>query len=494
MDLSLDFETGKRIQKIDYETPDCHGTRCAGQIVGSGFKCGIGVSFNSKISSLRLLVKGVAVAPEVEVAAITRKNQEIDIYNCSWGPPDDGKIVDGPSKIVMEAFIDSSLEGRGGKGNIFVFASGNGGRKDDCNLDGYANSLFSLTVGSIGDMDSWPSYMEPCSAQWATLYGSTDKDSMIYTSDLNMKCTDDHGGTSAAAPLMSGIIALSLSLRPDLTWRDIRYLLVKTCKKPSPIIPERESSWILNAVGIEYSRKFGFGKVDAKAFVQAAKDWKSVSPSTIRRYKSWICNGDDGYFGVGDDLAKHIVFDINLEEYVKYKINDIINLEQVLIRVNIRHSKRGSINISLTSPSGTTLPLLSSRPSDTDNSISGNGNGLNNWTLMSLGFWGEDIRGTWSVIVETDNNCGNCIGNIFDITISFYGSIDPFIKESNYSFKEMVLESYFGLIKGEVFMEMSPKKSSSPTRIHNRITFSILAFIAILALFIIYICLSNIFF
>jgi len=39
-------------------------------------------------------------------------------------------------------------QGRHGYGNIFVVASGNGGRNDDdCNFDGYANSPYTITIG-----------------------------------------------------------------------------------------------------------------------------------------------------------------------------------------------------------------------------------------------------------------------------------------------------------------------------------------------------------
>ena len=40
-------------------------------------------------------------------------------------------------------------KGRYGYGNVFVFASGNGGINDDnCNFDGYANSIFTITIGN----------------------------------------------------------------------------------------------------------------------------------------------------------------------------------------------------------------------------------------------------------------------------------------------------------------------------------------------------------
>ena len=42
------------------------------------------------------------------------------------------------------------MAGRRGYGSIFVVASGNGGHfKDNCNFDGYANSIFTVTIGKI---------------------------------------------------------------------------------------------------------------------------------------------------------------------------------------------------------------------------------------------------------------------------------------------------------------------------------------------------------
>lgn len=41
------------------------------------------------------------------------------------------------------------IAGRRGFGSIFVVASGNGGQhNDNCNYDGYANSIYTVTIGS----------------------------------------------------------------------------------------------------------------------------------------------------------------------------------------------------------------------------------------------------------------------------------------------------------------------------------------------------------
>ena len=50
------------------------------------------------------------------------------LLSASWGPDDDGKTVDGPGNLASRAFINGVANGRQGKGSIFVWASGNGGR------------------------------------------------------------------------------------------------------------------------------------------------------------------------------------------------------------------------------------------------------------------------------------------------------------------------------------------------------------------------------
>uniref|UniRef100_A0A8R1EMW6 Peptidase_S8 domain-containing protein n=1 Tax=Caenorhabditis japonica TaxID=281687 RepID=A0A8R1EMW6_CAEJA len=65
----------------------------------------------------------------------------IDIYSVSWGPKDDGKTADKPANFTQEAIKNGVLNGRAGRGNIFVWASGNGGQNgDNCALDGYVSN------------------------------------------------------------------------------------------------------------------------------------------------------------------------------------------------------------------------------------------------------------------------------------------------------------------------------------------------------------------
>lgn len=50
--------------------------------------------------------------------------------------------------LSQAALQHGVIAGRKGFGSIFVVASGNGGQfNDNCNYDGYANSIYTITIG-----------------------------------------------------------------------------------------------------------------------------------------------------------------------------------------------------------------------------------------------------------------------------------------------------------------------------------------------------------
>lgn len=81
----------------------------------------------------------------------------------------------------------SSLQGRGGRGNIFVFAAGNGGAQDDdCNCDGYVASIYTIAITALSGNGTKPWYTEPCTAITAATYSGagTETDQNIVRSVL----------------------------------------------------------------------------------------------------------------------------------------------------------------------------------------------------------------------------------------------------------------------------------------------------------------------
>lgn len=260
--------------QYDMTDSNRHGTRCAGEVAATANNtfCAVGIAFGAKVGGVRMLDGDVTDA--VEARSLSLFPQHIDIYSASWGPDDDGKTVDGPGDLATRAFIEGVTKGRNGKGSIFIWASGNGGRElDNCNCDGYTNSIWTLSISSATEDGNVPWYSEKCSSTLATTYSSgAQNEKQVVTTDLHHTCTVSHTGTSASAPLAAGIAALVLEANSNLTWRDLQHIVVRTAK-PANL---QDSTWSKNGVGRNVSHSFGYGLMDADAMVKLAKIWKTV--------------------------------------------------------------------------------------------------------------------------------------------------------------------------------------------------------------------------
>ena len=255
------------------------GTRCAGEVAATAnnSNCAVGIAYKAGIGGVRMLDGDVTDA--VEARSLGLNNQHIHIYSASWGPDDDGKTVDGPGRLATRAFLQGISQGRGGKGSIFVWASGNGGRDyDNCNCDGYTNSIWTLSVSSATENGLIPWYSEACSSTLATTNSSgSSGERKVVTTDLHHTCTSTHTGTSASAPLAAGIIALILEVNPELTWRDVQHITVR-CAHNANL---RANDWSQNAVGRNFSHSFGYGLMDAACMVRLLCKIKRIFLSEI---------------------------------------------------------------------------------------------------------------------------------------------------------------------------------------------------------------------
>ncbi|KAG0638631.1 peptidase S8/S53 domain-containing protein [Tuber brumale] len=382
---------------------DRHGTRCAGEIAAvRNNVCGVGVAYDAKVAGIRMLSKPISDADEA--IALNYAYHENQIYSCSWGPPDDGQAMDAPGILIKRAMVKGVQEGRNGKGSIFVFASGNGATyEDNCNFDGYTNSIYSITIGAIDRNGKHPYYSEQCSANMAVTYSSGSGDA-IHTTDVGLnQCFNGHGGTSAAAPLAAGIFALVLSVRPGLTWRDMQYLALKTAVP----INEKDPDWKQTATGKMFNHKYGYGKIDAWAIVHAAKDHKLVKPqawynSPVVAVNATIPEGTQG-----------------LQTQIKVTAEEARNanlgrLEHVTVTMNAAHSQRGDMSVDLISPKGIVSHIATTRKPDTSK------NGYKDWTFMSVKHWGEEATGTWTIIIK-DTVVNEQTGSLIDWSLTLWG-------------------------------------------------------------------------
>nr|CAG4651666.1 EOG090X02T5 [Triops cancriformis] len=328
----------------------------------------------------------------IEANSMGHEPDLIDIYSASWGPTDDGKTVDGPRNATMRAIVRGVNEGRRGLGNIYVWASGDGGSDDDCNCDGYAASMWTVSINSAINDGQNAHYDESCSSTLASTFsnGAKDPNTGVATTDLYGKCTKTHSGTSAAAPEAAGVFALALEANPMLTWRDIQHLTVLTSKRNSLYDAKKRFQWTMNGVGLEFNHLFGFGVLDAGAMVALAKVWKSVPPR-------FHCQGgtmnETRAIWANDSLILHLKTEAcrNTESEVRY-------LEHVQAVITLNASRRGDIEMFLTSPMGTKSMILSRRPNDDDSR-----DGFIKWPFMTTHTWGEYPRGTWTLEVRVRN-------------------------------------------------------------------------------------------
>lgn len=62
------------------------------------------------------------------------------------------------------------VQGRNGKGSIFVWATGNGGMvDDDCSCDGYVSSIETISIGSMSDEGLSTYFSEVCPSTMAVV-------------------------------------------------------------------------------------------------------------------------------------------------------------------------------------------------------------------------------------------------------------------------------------------------------------------------------------
>lgn len=404
---SYDFNDHVSLPKPQTDS-DRHGTRCAGEVAAvKNDVCGVGVAYNAKVSGVRIL--GGKLTEADEAKAINYDFHNNHIYSCSWGPRDDGRSMEAPPKIAKDAVYNGIVNGRNGKGSIFVFASGNGGASGDaCNFDGYTNSIYTITVGSIDKDNSHPIYSEACTANMIVTYSSNSEHHYaIFTTDFKTNspssCTDNHGGTSAAAPLASGLLALVLEIRPELTWRDMQRLVMESGIQINPDDP----TWGLTHAGRPYSPVFGYGKLDADRLIENAQAFVPVGKQvTMNSVESEVnlpipFNED----GVGS------VIRISEEDIEK---SGMKVLEHITITVTIEHQRRGDVEVYLRSPNGIVDVLSPGRPNDV------NTGGFKEWTFMTVQHFDETPIGDWMIIVK-DRVYPETTGKFLKWKMTLYG-------------------------------------------------------------------------
>ena len=394
------------------ESDDDHGTAVAGVAAARGNNgTGVsGVAPEAMIVGLRLSNSVVGSTDQTEAEAMAYKNDIIQIKNNSWGPADDGDLLEGPGPLTLAAFETAVTSGRGGKGTLIFWAGGNGRNnliEDQSNKDGYANSIYTFGIGAMDSRLRQAEYSE----SGANLVcvtpsdGSTDSRG-ITTIDRSARdgystsdYTNDFGGTSSATPAASGVAALLLEKNPNLGWRDVKEILIRSAKKVLPT----NSGWATNAAGFHFHHGYGAGLIDATAAVNLAATWSNLAAMT-----SGSVVAQTGLpQAIPDNSATGITRTFAAPANMR--------VEHVTIKVSITHAYRGDLEMILTSPSGMTSRLVDLHD-DGNNNYSG-------WTFSTVRHWGEASDGNWTLKIA--DRAAQDAGTLTAATLTFYGTSTP---------------------------------------------------------------------
>lgn len=397
---------------------DKHGTRIAGQIVASRDNgvCGVGLAHGARVSGIRLIAD--VVTDTTEARALTHALGENHIYSNSWGPTDSGIGADAPGRHTQNAFEQGTSAGRDGKGAVYVFAAGNGHASgDNCNYDGYANSPYTIAVGAVSSTGAISAYSEGCGALTGVAYSSAGDGKSITTIDYVVGkpnvCASDHGGTSAAAPQVSAVVALILQKRDDLTWRDVQHILARGAAPP--VGSNAYTQGVVNSAGLWTHPRWGFGVIRAAKPFNLASTWTTVGGSEYAHV--WRSGSQEG----GElPVNREATFSVEMPEGAD-GWSELV--EHVLFTVTLTHPSRGNLAFYAKSPSNTVIELAARRLYDTSSA------GLDKWTFTTPFFLDEPATGKWTLSIV--NHFG-VAGKLTEFEVTVRGRfVEPQLNNDN---------------------------------------------------------------
>lgn len=389
---------------------DAHGTAVAGLIGAAADGAGtVGVAFETELVGYRTAaIIGNAWLEDIrdairDAALVARA----DVVNISQGIANDPDSTFGVG-YARERFaeiadsIGAAVDaGRGGLGTVIVKAAGNSREAGyDVNADPWTHDSRQVVVGAV-DRGGAVSYYSSYGA--ALLVSAFGTDGKVLTTDRTGKAgyeignyTHGFNGTSAATPMVSGIVALMFEANPDLGWRDVQSILAASARHVGSAVGAgpsgaEHSGWAWNGAdawnggGQHFSNDYGYGLVDARAAVRMAETWLTTGAAAATSANEVTLAADllDVETAIPDGEADGLRFTGTID-------GDAV-AERVTVELALATSYIGDLRVTLISPSGTESELV--RNVSAREAIDGR------WTFDSQAFRGEDARGAWTVQV-----------------------------------------------------------------------------------------------
>ena len=418
-----------------------HGTSVAGLIVAKGNN-GIGVS--GVAPEVSFVSRGLDAPGSDEwgtLSALIKDKEQVAISNNSWSTSGSFKGIFYPSDRYASygtVITEGITSGYGGKGIFYAFAGGNDheeGNNSNYTVPGRYYSV--TTICAVSKDGTRSSYSEKGANLWICAPSSesvTNAQAGVVTTDVTGMegfSTDDYandfGGTSAAAPIVSGVAALMRSANPELGWRDVRLILAVTAQKNDSTNPgwfEGMASYDgSNYSGslYQHNHEYGFGVVDAQAAVSQSQSWNNVGQLVVSSSQSKAIPTAKQQVPDGNTTGLSSVISVT-------DLNATLDfIEYVDIELNMDGENYGDLQINLTSPANKTSTLAEQHDCsnievvlvvfkcvfDTPTKVS----------FGSARHLGESPDGDWTLKVidgiTGDNN------NVYSWGLKFYGHKKP---------------------------------------------------------------------
>lgn len=324
---------------------DNHGTACAGVAVadenGSGV---VGLAPGCRLMPIRWS-QSISDADIRDQFDHVRINGA-DVVSCSWGVRSRFFTL---STSMKRSIAKAANEGRNGKGCVVLFAAGN----ENSDIDdppntrsGFAIHPDVIAIAASNSRDQRSNYSNFGDRIWVCAPSSGAGGLGIVTTDRrgsrgyqsgDYTTRERFGGTSSSTPLVAGLCGLILSVNPELSAVEVREILRDTADKIDP------QGGGYDADG--HSRVYGYGRINAAA---------AVAEAQRRR----------GAGGAVQIVELERTPDLAIPDHDPAGITDTIHvnragaLESIEVSVDIDHTYRGDLQLTLIAPNGSTVRLF----------------------------------------------------------------------------------------------------------------------------------------
>ena len=391
-----------------------HGTQVAGIIAGRDNDIGVrGVAPRATIYGYNLW-GGISQRPGLanEANAAAHLADVTAVSNNSWRLPSFGTMRTANSDWEM-AVEEGVRSGYDGKGVFYVWIAGNGHPQNNANLDERQNHYAVTTVCAVDYNDVRAGYSELGANLWICA-PSQDKDADlpgIATTSVGNTYDLNFTGTSAAAPIVSGVAALVRAANRDLFWRDVKLILATSARKNDPANTGWQDGALKYGSADEhysFSHEYGFGVVDAGAAVALANNWTPLPAfrEVSATASPALAIPDPPSSGTADAVSSSVT----LGPHVGF-------VEFLAIELGLTHRNYRDLRIELVSPTGATSTLL---PPDVEASRSSDKRADDvTYRLGSARHLGEQAAGEWTLRI-TDERTGDT-GRLHSWKLTAYG-------------------------------------------------------------------------